>query len=73
MTVVVLRTGQSGVRISTEASDFSDFQIVQIGSGAQSVYCSMGTGQALKLTTSSNTEVKNVWSYTSTSLYAFMA
>lgn len=66
--VTRLRTAQSGVRISTAASDFSLFQIVQIDSSAQSVCCSMGIGQTLKPTTPSNTEVKNVWSCTSTLL-----
>jgi hypothetical protein len=33
----------------------------------------MVTGQAVKLITPSNTEVKNEWGYTSTPIYTFMA
>jgi hypothetical protein len=73
----------SRVRLPAETGNFSLHHRVQNGSGAQPAFYPMGTRDFLpgvkrpereaEDSPPSGAEVKNVWSYTSTPQYVFMA
>jgi hypothetical protein len=62
-----LRAGWSAVRVPLGAGNFPRHHRVQTGSGEHPSSYSLGTRGSFPA------EVKNAWSYTSASQYAFMA
>jgi len=62
-------------RFSAVATDCYLFQNVQAGSGVHPAFCSVGAGclsPGVKRSLSPNTEIKNMWRYTSVATCSFV-